>query len=365
MISKKIVRFLNLSITESDEREEMIKIFSNCLDHGQLVMGHEIQNLEKKLSNFVDRKRCINVSSGTDAVYLSLKALGIGAGDEVITTPLSWIATANAISMVGAEPVFCDIKDDLNIDSSTIQNLITSRTKAILTVDFTGNMVEYNEINKIAKQYGIKIIEDGSQAFGASYQGVKCGAHGDISAISHNPMKIFGALGEFGSVFTDDDEIAEKLEVLRYNGMINKEYLSIPSLNFRADALHASLLAKRLEYLPKKLERRNTIARMYNEKLSEFCITPSVTSMSKRVFYCYTVIVENREKLVSFLSKNGIETKIQHPLLMSEQSPYKTCRSYTPKASELVKKILSLPIHESLDDDSVNYVISKVREFYS
>ena len=357
------VKFLDLSISDQEEINSMKTVLKRCLDHGQLVMGREINILEGALAEYVGRRKCISVSSGTDAVYLALRAIDIGKGDEVITTPLSWIATTNAISMLGAEPVFCDIKDDLNIDPASIEKLITTKTKAILTVDYTGNMANYDEINKLAKNYGLKLVEDGSQSFGASFSGIKCGGHGLISAVSHNPMKIFGALGECGSIFTDDELIAEKVEILRYNGMVNKEYLKYPSLNFRADALQAAFLVEKLKFLPQKLKRRQEIADRYTKSLKNYCETPTKTPNSERVFYTYTIKVDKRDELSNYLIQKGIENKIQHPLLMSEQEPYKRCVSFTPNATKIVKRILCLPIHESLHDEEIDYVIDIVKNF--
>ena len=362
MTDNKKIRFLDLSVRNISERQDFLEALNSCLDHGQLVMGKEINNLEESLSNYVGRKKCISVSSGTDAVYLSLRALGIGPGDEVITTPLSWIATTNAIYMVGATPVFCDIQDDLNIDPETIQKVITSSTKAVISVDYTGNMANYAALNSVIDLYGLKLIEDGSQAFGASFNGKKCGSYGHIAAISHNPMKIFGGLGECGSVFTDDYEIAEKLNILRYNGMVNKEYLEYPSLNFRADALQASFLVKRLKRLSSKLQRRKEIAQIYNDSLYRSCKVPTETPNSERVFYTYTIQTNKRDSLSRYLTDNGIENKIQHPLLMSEQKPYKDCKAYTPRATEIVKKIICLPMHESLEAEEIEYVIKKVKD---
>ena len=292
-----------------------------------------------------------------------MRAIDIGQGDEVITTPLSWIATTNAIAISGAEPVFCDINDDLNIDHNSIEKLITNKTKAILTVDYTGNMANYYEINKLANKYNLKLVEDGSQSFGASFSGIKCGGHGLISAISHNPMKIFGALGACGSIFTNDETIAEKVEILRYNGMVNKEYLKYPSLNFRADALQAAFLIEKLKFLPQKLKRRQEIAERYTPSLKNYCETPKKTPNSERVFYTYTIKVDKRDELSNYLIQKVIENKIHHPLLLSEQEPYKRCRSFTPNATAIVKRILCLPMHESLKNEEIDYVIDIVKNF--
>ena len=357
------VRFLDLSVNNPDDRRYFHEALNRCMDHGQFVMGQEISSLEKELSMYVGRSFCISVSSGTDAVYLALKGIDIKKGDDVITTPLSWIATANAIKMTGANPVFCDINDDLNLDPNSIEKLITDKTKAILSVDYTGNMADYESLNRIVKKYNLKLVEDGSQAFGAEYLGNKCGSFGEVSAISHNPMKIFGGLGEIGSVFTDDQAIAEKIEILRYNGTVNKEFLKYPSLNFRADSLNAAFLKTRLRTLPGRLKRRQEIAKRYTEKLKNVCKTPKETENSKRVFYTYTIQIDDRDYLSKYLAENKIETKIQHPLLMSDQSPYLECISNTSNAQQILKRVLCLPIHEGLSNEQVDYVIDKILSF--
>ncbi len=357
------VRFLDLSVNNPQDRNDFHEALNRCMDHGQFVMGQEISTLEKQLSVYVGRSFCISVSSGTDAVYLALKGIDIQPGDDVITTPLSWIATANAIRMTGANPVFCDINDDLNLDPSSIEKLITNNTKAILSVDYTGNMADYDALGKIVKKYNLKLIEDGSQAFGAEYLGKKCGSFGEVSAISHNPMKIFGGLGEIGSVYTNNQAIAEKIEILRYNGTVNKEFLKYPSLNFRADSLNSAFLQTRLKSLPRRLKRRDEIAKRYSEKLKNVCDTPKQTENSKRVFYTYTIQIDERDQLSKYLAENKIETKIQHPLLMSEQPPYLECISNTPKAQQILKRVLCLPIHEGLSNEQVDYVIDKILNF--
>lgn len=360
----KKVKFLDLSVKNKKEQLGLHNVLDRFLDHGQFVMGHEIETLEKKLSSFVGKRNCVSVSSGTDAIYLALKALNIGEGDEVITTPLSWIATANAIAMTSAEPVFCDIQNDLNIDPNSIEKLINTRTKAIVSVDYTGNLANYDQLEKIAKSKNLLLIQDGSQSFGSSYKGKMCGAFGSIAGISHNPMKVFGALGEMGSIYTDDDEIANKLKILRYNGTINKEFLKYNSLNFRADALQAAFLSLRLETLSEKIIKRRKIAEKYNKGFSNLCEIPKETKDSRRVFYTYTIQCEKRNELMKHLANNNIETKIQHPLLMSQQKPFLSCRSNSYNALRIVNRILCLPIYESMEEDSVDYVIEKVTEFF-
>lgn len=232
----KSIQFLDLRV-ENSEKLKMIEAFTKVLDHGQLVMGPEVYQFENMLAQYCQRKYCTAVGSGTTAVYLALKALDLKPGDEVITSSLSWIATANAIALNGAQPVFADINDDLNISTDSVAHLITSKTKAILSVDYTGKLADIVSLTELSSSHNLKLVADASQAFGASRFGKVSGSYGDIAAISHNPMKVLGALGEAGSVLTDDLDTKERLDILRYNGTINKEYLVTPSLNGRMSTL--------------------------------------------------------------------------------------------------------------------------------
>src|SRR5262249_19521492 len=204
------VRYLDLSVHDPRERAAILGAVTDVLDHGRVVLGPEVIEFERRVAEFCQRRFCVGVGTGTDALILGVKALGIGPGDEVITTPLSWLATASAILLNGATPVFCDIDETLNIDPDTIEPLITSRTKAILPVHFTGRLARMPEITDIARRHGLLVVEDGSQAFGATVGERPCGAFGDLACISLNAMKILGGLGDAGVILTDDPELAKK-----------------------------------------------------------------------------------------------------------------------------------------------------------
>ena len=216
------VRFLNLSARKQEIRSHLYN-FEKMMLSGKILMGKSILILEKKLSKFVGRKYCVAVGSGTDALILSILALDLKPKDEIITTSLSWISSTNAIVIAGAKPVFADIDNDLNISIESVKKLISSKTKAILSVNFTGKMSKMNELERLCKRKKIKLIEDASQSFGALIGNRMSCSFGDISAVSHNPMKIFSAYGEAGSIFTNNKNIYNKLLALRYSGTINKE----------------------------------------------------------------------------------------------------------------------------------------------
>lgn len=359
------VTFLDLRITDNNERDQLISAVERVFTHGRIVLGPEVEELEKRVASMCKRKYAVGVNSGTDALILGLKSLGIGPGDEVITTSLSWIATANAIALTGAEPVFADIQDDLNIDPNSINELISSKTKAIMPVHYTGKVSKMTDIMKIANEHGLLVIEDASQSFGATHNNKIAGSFGDVGCFSMNPMKLFAACGEAGMVVTDDCETYDRLISLRYNGTVNKEVCIQPSHNGRLDTLQAAILLERLKHLNGIIDRRRAIARLYDERLKKIVRTPVSSEGEYDVYYTYTIQVESREELIKHLDVCRIETKIQHPILMPYQLPYKNARrGEILNAERLVKRILCIPANEKLSNEDINYVADCIIEFY-
>lgn len=361
----KKIPFMNLKITDKLERDKLNNTFIRLMNHGQYLMGKEVDDFENKISKYCYRKYCVGVSSGTDALYTALRAVGVGVGDEVITTSLSWIATTNAITMTGATPIFADIKNDLNIDANSVESLITENTKAILPVHYTGRAVEIDEFSEIKKKYNIKLIYDAAQAFGSIYKDKPIGYYGDISCFSMNPMKTLGACGEAGAIVTDDNEIYERIKILRYNGTVNKEVCVEPSLNGRIDALQAAILVDRLEFLDEKIEKRQKIAEYYDELLEGVVVLPKRNSKDNiSSYYSYTIQTNYRDGLAKYLLENGVETKILHPILMCDQLPYKNNTNNTSiNARDIVKQILSLPASEKVEKKDVEYIASLIKEY--
>ena len=363
MIKK--IPFMDLRISNTFEKEMLLNSFQRLMNHGQYIMGQEVDNFEKKFATYCNRKYCIGVSSGTDAIFIALKSLGIGPGDEVITTSLSWIATANAISMTGAEPVFCDITDDLNINVDSLKNMISERTKAILPVHYTGRPCNIDGISEISKMCKIPVVYDAAQSFGSTYNKQPIGMYGDIACFSMNPMKTLGALGEAGCILTDDEEFYKYMKVSRYHGTINKEFCLIKGLNGRIDSLQAAFLVDRLELLNDKIEKIKSICNHYNHLLKNIVSIPeSDTSNSASCYYSYTVQVDNRDSLAKYLLKYGVETKVQHPILMCDQKPYLECRSdNVDNARRIVNKILCLPANEKITKSEVKYISTLITKF--
>lgn len=361
---KKRIPFLDLRI-EEEERKEIIQSIDTVFQHGKIILGPEVTELENTVAKFCERSFGVGVSSGTDAIFLSLKALGIGPGDEVITTSLSWIATTNAIALTGAAPVFIDISNDLNIDVNKIEECISSKTKAFLPVHYTGKVCNMALLMQISEKYGIPIIEDAAQAFGASYYDKKAGSFGLMACFSMNPMKVFGACGEAGMILTDRNDLYKKLIILRYNGTINKEKCVEVSLNFRIDTIQAAILLTRFKKLDLLIQKRREIASWYNKGLSSLIEIPQENEGEKDIYYTYTIKTPYRDSLKAFLEDNGVETKIQHPFLMPQQEIYqKYLTQPIPNANKLVKQILCLPIHEKMIKEDVEYVVSCIERFF-
>jgi len=359
------VPFLDLRINEESTRKVLLNAIDAVFQHGRIVNGPEVGELEEKIAHFCDRKYAIGVNSGTDALFLGLKALGIGAGDEVITTSLSWIATANAIALTGATPIFADIRDDLNVDPESVKRLITPKTKAIMPVHYTGKICAMDSLMKLAREHKLLIIEDASQAFSARYDGKRAGSFGDMACFSMNSMKIFASCGEAGIVLTDSSDIYDKLIALRYNGTVNKEVCIEPSLNGRLDTLQAAILLKRLQNLDEVVQKRREIAAWYNGQLADVVEIPREKRGEWDVYYTYTICADRRDELKAFLETQGVETKIQHPILMPEQPAYKGSKGEFTNAKCLVDKILSIPANEKLVQRDVDYVVACIRRFYN
>lgn len=357
------VPFLDLRV-DAQERKRLLDAISRVFEHGRFIIGPEVAQFEALIAKYCHRKFAIGTGSGTDALFLALKALKIGAGDEVITTSLSWIATTNAIAMTGATVVFADIGDDLNIDPESVKNLITNKTKAIVPVHYAGKICNMSELRQIANQHNVKLVEDAAQAFGATYQGKRAGSFGDVACFSMNPMKVFAACGEAGMVLTDDAEVHERMIALRYNGTINKEVCIATSLNGRLDTIQAAILIQRLNHIDEIIAQRRKNALFYNKYIAEFVRVPFEQLHERDIYYTYQIQTSRRDALKKYLEEKGIEVKIQHPLLMCEQSIYQKLLSQpVPRAERLVKEILCLPIHEKLEQAQLEYVVEAVKDF--
>ena len=358
------IPYRDLSVKDSVLKKELLHTVDKVLSHGRIILGPEVEEFEKKVALFCQKKYAVGMNSGTDALYLALRSLDIKPGDEVITTPLSWIATANAIVLCGARPVFVDISEDLNMNADLIERAVTSKTKMIVPVHFMGKLCDMRKILEVARIHNLYVVEDAAQAFGAHIKGKRAGSFGDVNAFSMNPMKVLRAYGEAGCVTTDSKDVYEKLLSLRYAGTINKEDCHYPSFNGRIDTLQAAMLIVDLKYVQEKIEKRRKIAEAYTKALKDIVMCPKEND-SYHVYYGYTIITEKRDELKEYLATCGVETKIQHPILMPYHSAYRgKYECQIPVAERIVNQILCIPNEETLSDEEVQYTVGCIKSFF-
>lgn len=367
-----MINFLDLVAQYKSIEKEIDTAIKRVLDGANFIGGKEVKELEKEMAEFCGVKHAIGVNSGTDALFLSLKALRIGPGDEVITTPFTFIATAGVVVNCGAKPVFVDIDlKTFNIDASKIERAITPKTKAIIPVHLFGQTANMTEIMEVAKRHNLYVVEDAAQAVGAEYQGKKAGTIGDLGCFSFFPAKNLGAFGDGGMVVTNNDGSAEKIKLLKAHGSSPKEkYLNlIIGTNSRLDALQAAILRVKLNYLLRWSKERAEKASYYNKELKGVgdIITPATAPDRNHIFHQYTIRTELRDKLQEYLKQKGIPAIIYYPLPLHLQPAFKNLNykegdfSESEKAS---KEVLSLPVYPELSENNQEFIIKEIKNFY-
>ena len=367
-----MIPFVDLKAQYDSIKDEINEAIQNVLDNTSFIMGEELKKFEEEFARFCDVKYAIGVANGSDALILALRACGIGKGDEVITVPHTFISTAEAISNVGGKIVFVDIDPKTyTIDLSKIEEKINKRTKAIIPVHLYGQSANMDTIMRLAKKYDLKVIEDAAQAHGAEYKGKKVGSIGDVSCFSFYPGKNLGAYGDAGMVVTNNEEISEKIKLLRNHGRITKKYEhEIEGYSSRLDNLQAAILRVKLRHLNKWNESRRGNAKKYNELLSNVdgIITPYEADYVKHVYHLYVIRVEKerRDKLREELKYKGVATGIHYPIPLHLQPAY----SYLgykegdfPVTEECSQKILSLPMFAELTDEQIENIVEIIKNF--
>jgi dTDP-4-amino-4,6-dideoxygalactose transaminase len=362
------VPYLGLQSQFEDERiREAVK---SQLDGCQFILGPEVEEFEKRFARLCNTHYAIGVNSGTDALFLALKALGIGPGDEVITVPNSFVATAGAIIAAGARPVFVDVGPDYNMDPGRIENALTPRTRCILPVHMTGNPADMLRIMEIARKHGLHVVEDAAQSAGASIQGQVVGSFGDAGCFSLHPLKNLNVCGDAGAVTTKSDEIREKIRLLRNHGLKNRDEIECFGYNSRMDSIQAAVANVVMDHLEEVAARRITNAGLYDRGLAplrEWVTVPPRRQDVRQVFHTYVVQVARREELIDFLLRRGVETKIHYPVPIHLQKP--CCElGYRegdfPVCEVQAQRILSLPVHQYLKEEQILHVIRSMEEFY-
>jgi dTDP-4-amino-4,6-dideoxygalactose transaminase len=364
------VPFVDVPKQYQSIRKEVLRTIDDVLSRGDLILRRDVEEFEKNIAGFVGTKYAVGLNSGTDAIFLPLKALGIGPGDEVITVSHTFIASIAVIVQVGAKPVLIDVKEDFTMDVDKIEAAITERTKVIMPVHLNGRVCEMNRIMDISRKHNLIVIEDAAQALGAKYDNKMSGSFGLVGSFSFYPFKVLGCFGDGGIMTTNDEKLAEKVRLLRDHGQKTKTEIVCFGFNSRLDNIQAAILNLKFKYLPKYIQRRREIASIYNKRLSDISgikLPPVPTSDQKHfdTFQNYVLKAEKRDELYNFLKEKGVETLIKDPVANHKQPGLGLSLFFLPYTEQLAKEVISLPMYPELANNQVEYVIDSVRKFYT
>jgi len=361
------VPFVDLARQYLAYKEETDQAFHRVASSGVYILGDEVAEFERELADLCQVPYALTVANGTDALVLALKALGIGEGDEVITAPNSFIASAGSIVAVGATVKFVDVGPDHNMDPNKLLAAITGRTKAIMPVHLTGRPANMDAINQIANAHGLYVIEDAAQAIGAKYKGKSVGSLGTMGCFSLHPLKNLFVMGDGGFITLSCPHLYEKMKCMRNHGLMNRNDCSFWAMNSRLDSLHAAIGRIKVKHFSYITSRFREIADMYRERLRDVVEVPCDTKDEFAVYHNFVICAERRDELQAFLAQNGIETKIHYPVLLHLQ-PAARGLGYKmgdfPVAERLNKCQLSLPIFPELRQEEVDSCIAGIRKFY-
>ena len=356
--------FIDLKAQYQALKPEIQERINAVLEHGQYIMGPEVFELEKKLADYVRVKHCISVSSGTDALLIAMMALGIGSGDEVITTPFTFIATGEMIALLGAKPVFVDIDPrTYNIDPDKISPAITQNTKAIMPVGLYGQCADMDAINKIADKHGLPVIEDGAQSFGSTYKGRRSCGLSIIGATSFFPSKPLGCYGDGGALFTNDDSLAKAMREIRVHGQDRRYHHPRIGLNGRMDTLQAAILLAKLGRFDWEVEQRQRIAERYSQLITdgEKLITlPYVPEYQTSVYAQYTIQVDHRDAVIQRLKDIGIPTAVHYPVPLHLQPAFARfgyVKGDFPISEVVSQQVMSLPMYADIDQPTQHQIV--------
>jgi UDP-2-acetamido-2-deoxy-ribo-hexuluronate aminotransferase len=359
------VQFVDLQTQYRKIQPQILSRIEAVLEHGRYVMGPEIDELEMRLAKFVGAKHCIAVSSGTDALLITLMALGVGAGDEVITTSFTFIATGEVIALLGARPVFVDIDPrTYNIGPEQIEGVITHRTRAIMPVSLYGQCADLDAINAIAEHHGLPAIEDAAQSFGATSKGRRSCALSTVGCTSFFPSKPLGGYGDGGACFTDDAGLAGAMRQIRDHGQDRRYHHIRVGLNGRLDTLQAAVLLAKLDIFGGEVEARDRIGARYTELLADTgCVTPYIEPHNTSVYAQYTIAVPDRDPFIASMTEQGIPTAVHYPMPLNRQPMFAESglgAGEFPAAEEAARHVVSLPMHPYLEEDDLRRVADAV-----
>ena len=353
------MEFIDLKSQQARIKAKIDQRIQDVLSHGRYVMGPELDELEERLKNYVGTRHCIGASSGTDTLLIAMMALGIGPGDEVITVPFTWISTAEMIALIGATPVFVDIDETTwNMDVSKLESAITEKTKAIMPVGIFGQTADMIGINEIASRNGnLPVIEDAAQSFGATHHGKKSGGLSTIGSTSFFPSKPLGCYGDGGGLFTNDDELAERMRHIRVHGQTKRHHHPILGINGRLDTLQAAILLEKLEIFDDEILRRQEVAQAYGDGIRNSSVTlPMVGPSNTSVFAQYTILSSNRDVLAASLKKAGIPSVSYYAVPLHLQPVFADLgykKGQFPITEDVASRGLSLPMNPYLSEEEV------------
>lgn len=370
---KKKIRLVDLQTQYERIKPEIDDAVMRVLASTQFILGKEVGEFERAAAQYLAGSEAIGCASGTDALQIAMMAFGTDRGDEVITTPFTFVATAETILLLGATPIYVDIDPKTyNIDPLKIEQAITAKTKAIIPVHLFGQPADMDPIMEIARVHRLKVIEDAAQAFGAEYKGRKAGTIGDVACFSFFPSKNLGAFGDAGMMLTNDRQLAERIRMISLHGARKKYYHEILGVNSRLDTIQAAILKVKLKYLDEWNHQRQTFAAEYTKRLSDAAIvTPYVMSGCTHIYHQYSIRLpkssgKSRDQLAAFLSSKGIPTAIYYPVPLHLQKAFvhlgKKEGDY-PVSEGVAGEILSLPMHTELDSEQIDYISGAIKEF--
>lgn len=355
------MQFIDLAAQQARIKDKIDANIQKVLAHGQYILGPEVTELEEKLAAYTGAKYCISCANGTDALQIAQMAFGIGPGDEVITPGFTYIATAETVALLGAKPVYVDIDSrTYNLDPALLEAAITPRTKAIIPVSLYGQCADFDVINAIAAKYGIPVIEDAAQSFGATYKGRKSCNLSTIATTSFFPSKPLGGYGDGGAIFTNDEELAIVIRQIARHGQDRRYHHIRVGVNSRLDTLQAAILLPKLELLDEEIRQRNQVAQRYTQLLKKVGVntTPYIEKYNTSVWAQYTIRVGGREKIQGNLKALGIPTAVHYPIPLNKQPAVADAYAILPVGDEVAEKVMSLPMHPYLDIDSQKKIIS-------
>lgn len=365
------VPFVDLKAQYKSVKKEMDEAIHRILDNTAFIGGKEVDEFEKNFEELYDVDYCVPVGNGTDSLYIIMKMLGIGPGDEVITPANSWISSSETITQTGAMPVFGDIeKDYFTIEPIHVEKLITKKTKAIMPVHIFGQMCDMDAIMEIAKKHDLYVIEDCAQSHFSEYKGIRAGVIGDAGSFSFYPGKNLGAYGDAGAIITNDENLAEKCKMFARHGALKKHEHEIEGINSRLDGIQAAVLNVKLPHILKWTAQRIQNAELYNQYLSEIeeIDLPKVRKNTMHTFHLYVIRAQKRDELAEFLSEKGISNAIHYPRILPNLPAYDYLNhsmSDFPIASIYESQILSLPMYPELTEEMIKYVAEQIKEFYA